>query len=395
MLKISKASRNEQMKINASRPLELFDKTKNMHLRFNSCRPRSYHLRPPFLRMTLFCTLPLVLSLALFACQGSSTQTGAINANASASQNVNANAAATATPAPSSTTSATPPISTAFDGERAFAHVRQMVEFGPRPPGSKELEQTRNYIINELKSYGLNVTTDEFNQKTPVGNRKMVNIVAELAGDAPDIIIIASHYDTKFFKNIRFVGANDAGSSSGALLEIARVLAERKLKPRVTYRFVFFDGEEAFCKNWEDCGKPDAPDNTYGSRHYVSQLVGSGELKRVRAMILLDMIGYKNLEIGKDTMGTRWLIDAIWQTARELGYKQFVDRPEGVGGDDHEPFLRAGVDAVDIIQLSNYGYWHTADDTLDKVSPESLKVVGDVIVASLPRIEDHILQSKN
>ncbi len=118
----------------------------------------------------------------------------------------------------------------------------------------------------------------------------------------------------------------------------------------VTYRFVFFDGEEAFCTNWEDCGKPGAPDNTYGSRRYVSQLIGNGERDRVRALILLDMMGYKNLEIGKDTMGTTWLINAIWQTAREMNRKEFVDRPEGVGGDDHEPFLRASIDAVDIIQ---------------------------------------------
>ena len=112
-------------------------------------------------------------------------------------------------------------------------------------------------------------------------------------------------------------------------------------------------------------------------------------------MILLDMVGYKNLEIGRDPTSTTWIVDVIWQTARELGHNaQFVDREEGVGGDDHEPFLRAGIEAVDIIQLNSYPYWHTADDTLDKVSPRSLKTVGDVVLGSLPRIEERLLSKR-
>jgi glutaminyl-peptide cyclotransferase len=156
-----------------------------------------------------------------------------------------------------------------------------------------------------------------------------------------------------------------------------------------TYRFVFFDGEEAFCEEWDECGKPDNPDHTYGSRRFVSQLAAHNETKQVRAMILLDMIGYKNLEMGKDDMSTRWLVDTIWETARSLGYAdQFKNRPEGVGGDDHEPFLRAGIESVDLIQLGSYPYWHTPDDTLDKISPQSLKIVGDVVLASLPKITE-------
>jgi len=103
------------------------------------------------------------------------------------------------------------------------------------------------------------------------------------------------------------------------------------------------------------------------------------------------MIGYKNLQLGRDDMSTKWLLDVVWQTAREIGYgSTFVNRPEGVGGDDHEAFLRAGVDALDIIQLSDYRYWHTPEDTLDKISPKSMKIVGDVVIASLPKIEQHI-----
>jgi Zn-dependent M28 family amino/carboxypeptidase len=173
---------------------------------------------------------------------------------------------------------------------------------------------------------------------------------------------------------------------------MGRVLGANKGKNKLTYRLVFFDGEEAFCREWDDCGKPDAPDNTYGSRHYVSQLKSKNELRQIRAMILLDLMGYKNLKLGRDTMSTRWLQDTIWQTGRELGHGDvFIDEPEGVGGDDHEPFLRAGVDSVDIIQLNGYPYWHTAEDTLDKVSAQSMKIVGDVVLASLPALEKRFL----
>ena len=277
-------------------------------------------------------------------------------------------------------------LATAFNGERALEHVRKQIEFGPRPPGSPELAKTREYIINELKSSGAVVKTEEFTSSTPEGAKKMVNLTGEIPGESKDVIIIASHYDSKYFKDMHFVGANDPGASVGTLLELGRVLTTTK--PKFTYWLVFFDGEEAFCENWDDCGKPDAPDNTYGSRHYVEQLRGKNELDRVRALILLDMMGYKDLELGRDTMSTKWLQDILWQTARELGHKSyFVDRPEGVGGDDHEPFLRAGIPSVDLIQLAGYPYWHRADDTLDKVSAKSMKIVGDVVSASLPRIE--------
>lgn len=275
----------------------------------------------------------------------------------------------------------------AFDGERAFAHVRALVEIGPRPAGSKELARARAYIVAELKSYGLKVAEVGFDAKTPVGKRRMVNVTAELKGDSDDFIIIASHYDTKLYKQFRFVGANDGGSSTGAVLELARVLASSS-RPHFSYRFVFFDGEEAFCAEWDECGGADAPDNTYGSRHYVERLRAKGDLKRLRALLLLDMIGYEKLVLGRDEMSTPWLVETIWQTAHELGYsKQFADRTEGIGGDDHEPFLREGIPSVDLIQLNTYTHWHTPDDTLDKISARSLQTVGDVVLASLPRVE--------
>lgn len=284
-----------------------------------------------------------------------------------------------------------------FDGDRALEHVRKQVEFGPRPPGSAELEKTRGYIVDQLKSYGMNVTTDEFQATTPIGPRKMVNVTAELPGESSDVIILSSHYDTKYFKDVRFVGANDGGSSTGAILELARILAQ-KPKPSFTYWFVFFDGEESFCFGWDECDNPNPadpgkplPDNTYGSRHYVARLIEKNEVKRVRAMILLDIIGYKNLKFGRPDLSTRWLMDVVWQTGRELGHGgQFTDSYEGVGDDDHAPFLRAGVDALDLIQLSTYPHWHTKDDTLDKISAKSLKIVGDTIMVSLPKIEERL-----
>lgn len=285
------------------------------------------------------------------------------------------------------------PIPTAFNGERAMDHARKQIEFGPRPPASPELEKTRAYIVNQLKSFGLSVSLDEFTAATPQGEKKMANIVGEIPGTSSNIVLIASHYDTKHYKDMRFVGANDPAASVGTLLEIGRVLGSMRDKPKVTYRLVFFDGEEAFCENWDDCGTEAQPDNTYGSRHYVSQLRAKDELQNTRALILLDMMGYKNLELGRDTLSTKWLQDVIWQTGRELGHgKIFVDREEGVGGDDHEPFIRAGVDAVDLIQLSGYPYWHQADDTIDKISAQSMKIVGDTVLASLPKIADRIVK---
>jgi hypothetical protein len=326
----------------------------------------------------------LTLSLSLAGCKNNPAPT-----NNGGNQPPSTATTSTPTPAPQAQTAA-------FDGERAFEHVRKQVDIGPRPAGSEALARTREYIMGELKSYGLNVSTDEWTATTPVGPRKMVNVTAELAGESPDIVMLSSHYDTKLYKDMHFVGANDGGSSTGALLELARVLAANNPRPRFTYRFVFFDGEEAFCEGWEQCKNPDGPDNTYGSRRYVAQLQKQNELPKLRAMILLDMIGYSDLMLGRDEeLSTPWLVDTVWQTARELGFsKNFVNMPESVGGDDHEPFHKAGVTCMDIIQLETYPFWHTADDTLDKISPQSLKIVGDVVLGSLPRIEQKLLSGK-
>ena len=290
------------------------------------------------------------------------------------------------------------PGAVAFNGERAMDHVRKQLEIGPRIPGSPELARTREYILGSLRSSGLVVKTDEFTVTTPFGEKNMVNLTAEVPGESKDVIIVASHYDSKFYKDMRFVGANDPATSVATLLELGRVLGAEQQKPRLTYWLVFFDGEESLCEDWEQCQNPNPadpksplPDNTYGSRHYVNRLREHNEVSRVRALLLLDMIGSKNLELGRESMSSRWLQDVVWQTARDLGHEKFfVDRPEGVGGDDHEPFLQAGIDSLDLIQLSSYPYWHKADDTADKVSGQSMKVVGEVVLASLPKIAEQL-----
>jgi hypothetical protein len=318
--------------------------------------------------------LSIFLPLTFIACPGGSKQ----------NKDGGTQTTTTASPTP------TPSPAVAFDGERAFEHVRRQVEFGPRPAGSAELARARDYITGELKSYGLNVTLDEFQPETPEGRKKMVNITAELPGESPEVIMLSSHYDTKPFKEFRFVGANDGGSSTGALLELARTVAGRG-KPRFTYWFAFFDGEEAFCREWDECKNSGSPDNTYGSRRYVEELKKKNELGRIKAMILLDMIGYNHLEIPRDDMSTTWINDIIWQTARDTGYgATFIEQSEMVE-DDHVPFMQAGVECVDLIQLGGYPHWHMAEDTLDKVSAKSLKAVGEVVLSSLPRIEQRLL----
>jgi len=336
---------------------------------------------PSAIRHQAFILTLLLLAAALnLAC--------ANNSSSSASK-------AEGTPSATATASPDKPKTTEFDAERAFAHVKAQVGFGPHPAGSPAIEKTRDYLVRELKSYGLKTTLDEFTPNTPRGKVKMKNVIAELPGETPDLIIISSHYDTKPYKEFTFVGANDGGSSTGALLEIARVMAGEKQKRRFTYQFVFFDGEEAFCAEWGEC--LNGQDHTYGSRHMVERLREEKQLSRVKAMILLDMIGDKDLTIPREQTSSGWLVQAIWGTAEELGYvKQFPRRPFTIGDDDHLPFLQAGIPAVDIIDFE-YGegpednrYWHTKDDTLDKLSPQSLKIVGDVLLLSLPKIEAQI-----
>jgi Zn-dependent M28 family amino/carboxypeptidase len=270
------------------------------------------------------------------------------------------------------------PTAPPFDGTRAFADLKAMVEIGPRPSGSAAIEKTRDYIRRQLVAAGLKPVDQPFDASTPNGTIHMVNITATLPGQVQDKgrLVIGGHYDTKLFKDIAFVGASDAASSAAFLLELARALKGRQ--NALPIELLFLDGEEAVV-DWK------GTDHTYGSRHYVQQAQKTGTTKDIRAFILVDMIGDRNLDIRREQNSTPWLTDAIWSTAKKLNRPEFVDDPWPIE-DDHLEFLEAGIESVDIIDL-DYPAWHKATDDLAHVSATSLQAVGDVLVASLPLIE--------
>jgi glutaminyl-peptide cyclotransferase len=280
-----------------------------------------------------------------------------------------------------------------FDSGRAYEYLRQMVSFGPRPAGSPALKQTRAYITAQLAAAGLSVTPQTFTAQLPtVGPTEMVNLIVRLPGRRADRILFTGHYDTKRSKEFPFVGASDAASSAALLMELARALKDR---PReFTYEFVWFDGEEATCWNWDECSRPGAPDNLYGSRYYVDAARRAGTLASVKAMVLVDMIGARDLKVLRETQySAGWLIDVVWAAAKRLGYgSTFLDLPYPVD-DDHLPFVEAGVPSVDIIDLRDYPEWHTAQDDLAHVGAGSLGIVGDVLVAAASDIEKHFGKS--
>jgi glutaminyl-peptide cyclotransferase len=268
-----------------------------------------------------------------------------------------------------------------FDGNKAFDHVAQLVAIGPRPPASEGIRKAQDYIRTQLKSYDCEVDEDDFHAQTPVGEVAMKNIIGKAPGQGQGIILLLTHYDT--LSSVKdFVGAEDSGSSTGLMLEMARNLCGRK-GPYAVW-IAFLDGEEAFV-NWNQ-----DEDHTYGSRELAARLAVSGDLKRVKAVILADMIGQKDLEIHRESDSTKWLTDLIWKKAASLGYGKIFINDEGQVADDHQPFLSRGVPAVDIIDLDGYtrlGYWHTTQDTLDKVSAKSMAIVGHVILESVDELQ--------
>jgi glutaminyl-peptide cyclotransferase len=264
-----------------------------------------------------------------------------------------------------------------FDGQRALDHTRRIVALGPRPAGSPALAKTRDYIRKELESLGWTVAEQAFDADTPAGKLRMVNVRATLGSAAAGRrLIIAGHYDTKLFKDVTFVGANDGGSSTGFLIELARSL--KQATPSMPVELLFLDGEEAVRLEWVD------PDNRYGSRYYVDAARKNGTLSQIAALILVDMIGDADLGIKIETRSTPRLTGIIWGTANALGRREFLEEGTPIE-DDHIPFLEAGVPAVDLIDL-DYPAWHTPEDTMDKLSAKSFQAVGDVILKALPTI---------
>ena len=273
----------------------------------------------------------------------------------------------------------------AFDGAKAWDHLRKQVSIGPRPSGTPAIVETRKYIIDQLKASGIEAKEQPFIGMTPLGEVSMANVIATIPGRSPDRLVLASHFDTKLYREFRFVGANDGASSTAVLLELGRVLKSRQNE--LTIELLFLDGEEARRPEWQ------GTDNTYGSRHYVQAAQKSGSLKTLKALVLLDMIGDRDLVIKRDANSTPWLVDIIWSTASRLGHGSTFSMQLTTIEDDHVPFLRAGVAAADIIDLEN-PTWHTAQDDIDHVSAKSLQVVGDVVVAAIPEIEKQILRTR-
>jgi len=268
-----------------------------------------------------------------------------------------------------------------FSGEKAFAHVQHLVDLGPRPAGSEALEKSRLYIIEQLRSSGWTVTHSEFSDQTPRGKMTFVNLIARFGTsekNEPAQFLLCSHYDTKTFETIRFVGANDGGSSTGLLIEMARVLA---MSPALAAKIelLFFDGEEAF-ENFT------ATDGLYGSRHFAEELRDSGKAKSVRGGILFDMIGDKSLDVTLPPDSPADLARNIFAAADALGQRAHFTYLDGGMTDDHTPLNQIGIPVIDLIDF-DFPPWHTAEDTLDKISVESLEIVGRVALYDLVQFE--------
>ena len=266
-----------------------------------------------------------------------------------------------------------------FEGPRAFLEVEQLVRLGPRDAGTPGAERAARHLMQRLKDRGVaDAHIDTFTNVTPIGETVFHNVVGSIPGKGKGIIILGSHFDTKSGIDAGFQGANDSGSSSGALLELARVIASGP-ELDASVQFVFFDGEECFVAYGPT-------DGLRGSTHHATKLVKEGRAKDVKAMILLDMIGDRNLTVTLPRNSTPWLLAAVLKGAHAENVRQKFSLHPFQVGDDHVPFLEAGMPAVDIIDFdfgSSPGrndYWHTAGDTLDKISAESLQTIGRVTI---------------
>jgi len=257
-----------------------------------------------------------------------------------------------------------------FSGEKALAHVQRLVDLGPRPPASEAIEKSRDYIENQLRLSGWQVTRQAFTDDTPRGKVQFLNLIARFPGQrstAPSFLL-CSHYDTKTFDTIRFVGANDGGSSTGVLLELGRVLGRHpNLAPKI--ELVFFDGEEAYEHFSEH-------DGLYGSRYFARQLGGSGA-KQFRGGILFDMVGNRSLKITLPADSPAEMARDVFASADALKLRSYFTYLDREMIDDHTPLNAIGIPTIDVIDFS-FPWWHTAEDTMDKLSAHSLQIAGAV-----------------
>jgi len=315
----------------------------------------------------VLCTLPVGLT----GCKANGDESPG-----AASQPPLLNAVAPALP--QTADDAPPPEKTGgFDGKRAFAHVVKQVSFGPRPSGSQALVHLQDYLQSELKSYGCNVETDSFGADTPVGRLPMKNFLVKIPGEKPGVILLGTHYDTLLKDN--FVGADDAGSSTAVMLELAGLLCPQHGNYAVW--IAFFDGEEAM-KQWSDT------DSRYGSRQMAARFAASGDIKKIKAFLLADIVGGRKAQFLRESSSTPALIDLVWNTSAKLGYSPLFLNETTSAQDDHDSFLKRGVPAVDVIgDFMNNGYWHTPQDSLDKISTKTLAIVGHVFLESVKQLQ--------
>ncbi len=264
-----------------------------------------------------------------------------------------------------------------FDSARAMKYVKEIVAYGPRPIGSANHKKVEDYITLHLK--GDQVADDAFTADTTEGKFPVRNIIAKFPGSKDGIIVVASHYDTNYpLRNTSYVGANDGASSSALLLEIANQLRGKKLDGYSVW-LVWDDAEEAM-KDWSDT------DSLYGIRHLAQKWQDDGTLKKIKAFLLADMIGDADLNIDRDLNSTPWLEEVVYDAATRLGNQSHFFARENQVSDDHLPFMQRGIPCADLIDF-DYGYnnvfWHTPQDTVDKLSPKSLEIVGTTILETI------------
>ena len=255
-------------------------------------------------------------------------------------------------------------------------YVKEVVAIGSRPVGSAGHAKTEHYILSKLA--GVDVEQDKFTAQTPVGKFPVNNIIAKFPGRKDGIIVVAGHYDTNYPLPKAYVGANDGGSSTALLLALADQFRGKE-RDGYSVWLLWTDAEEAFV-TWT------ATDSLYGAKHLAQKWQQDGTAKKIKAFILVDMIGDADLDIQKETSSTPWLSDLVYQAATNLGYQSHFYEVRASIEDDHLPFLKIGVPAVDLIDL-DYGYnnvyHHTVQDTLDKLSPQSLAITGDVVLETI------------
>jgi Zn-dependent M28 family amino/carboxypeptidase len=264
-----------------------------------------------------------------------------------------------------------------FDGAKALAYTREYVAIGPRWIGSPGHAKAEAFLKEQFRHDQLE--EDTFTTDTPAGAMTMHNFIVKFPGKKDGIIVLASHYETNYpLRNIPYVGANDGGSTTGLLIEMANYLRGKTLDGYSVW-LVFTDGEEAI-KSWSDT------DSVYGSRHLAVKWQSDGTLKRIKAFILADMLGDRDLDVQRDMNSTPWLEDLIYQAASQYGWQSYFFENKTYDEDDHLPFVHRGVPCADLIDL-NYGYgnsyWHTAEDTMDKLSAKSLTIAGDTILETI------------